>query len=522
MQAIILFAADSKIRYLFIPKRIFLKTTIKNSVLLFFFIFFIEYNFAQNLVLNPGFELYSTCPTTISQLSNAIDWDSPNFSTPDYMNICATAVVGIPQNIFGYQFPHSGNAYAGVVTYGGGGGVGTYREYLSGKLSAPLVAGSCYHFEMYISSASTMEFITDEIGVYFSDAVLSSPNYSLFPYVPVVSNQQGVFPDTTGWTLVSGDFTANGGELYLTIGNFKDDNNSAVMQGNPGGFSGQAYLLVDDVSVTACGPGCSVDSTINIHICPSALPYTWNGITYTTSGSYSNTFVTTAGCDSIVTLNLTVLQTGTGITNATVCSSQLPYSWNGNNYTASGSYDITLTAASGCDSISTLNLTINQTPGVSLGNDTIMCMGKTLALKVAAPNASYLWQDGSVNAGCNITSDGIYWVNLSANGCSNADTIKVDFENCDCIPSVPNIFTPNGDGINDQWIIAHHYCRIPLTVSVYNRYGSLVYHSDNYQNDWIGTYGSKNCPDGTYYYVLSLVYPGQKKEIYKGNITIMR
>ena len=107
------------------------------------------------------------------------------------------------------------------------------------------------------------------------------------------------------------------------------------------------------------------------------------------------------------------------------------------------------------------------------------------------------------------------------NGCESSDTIAVDFKDCNCVATIPNAFTPNGDGINDQWIISNH-CGSGVIVSVYNRYGSLVYHSGNYRDDWNGTYGSKTCADGTYYYVVRLKYPNNKEQVFKGDVTILR
>src|SRR5258706_11865993 len=70
-------------------------------------------------------------------------------------------------------------------------------------------------------------------------------------------------------------------------------------------------------------------------------------------------FRSAAGCDSAATLNLSVNAVTTSTTDVTVCSSALPYSWNGTNYNAAGSYTIHLTNAAGCDSAATLNLSVN-------------------------------------------------------------------------------------------------------------------------------------------------------------------
>ncbi|WP_165760276.1 hypothetical protein, partial [Niastella populi] len=104
----------------------------------------------------------------------------------------------------------------------------------------------------------------------------------------------------------------------------------------------------------------AVTSTTEVTICANQLPYTWNGNTYNTAGSYDVTLTSATGCDSIATLVLSVNPAVTSTTEVTVCANQLPYTWNGNTYNAAGSYDVTLaSSAAGCDSIATLILTVN-------------------------------------------------------------------------------------------------------------------------------------------------------------------
>src|SRR4029078_10165356 len=100
-------------------------------------------------------------------------------------------------------------------------------------------------------------------------------------------------------------------------------------------------------------------STTNIAVCSSQLPYNWNGTNYNAGGTYTFTTTNAAGCDSLATLNLTIKAITTSTTDVTVCPNQLPYSWNGTDYNTAGSYTFTTTNAAGCDSIATLNLSIN-------------------------------------------------------------------------------------------------------------------------------------------------------------------
>jgi gliding motility-associated-like protein len=84
-------------------------------------------------------------------------------------------------------------------------------------------------------------------------------------------------------------------------------------------------------------------------------------------------------------------------------------------------------------------------------------------------------------------------------------------------------FTPNGDGINDLWLITNgQNCLITAHAQVFNRYGSRVFESEDYKNTWNGTYNGKPLPDGTYYYVISFKLLNGTMVFLKGNVTILR
>ncbi|MCQ2348851.1 MAG: fibronectin type III domain-containing protein [Paludibacteraceae bacterium] len=93
-------------------------------------------------------------------------------------------------------------------------------------------------------------------------------------------------------------------------------------------------------------------------VCASALPYLWNGQTLTAAGTYTHTTTAANGCDSVVTLTLTVNEAMEGYDIQTVCENDLPYVWNGQSYNAPGTYTFNTTAANGCDSIATLYLMV--------------------------------------------------------------------------------------------------------------------------------------------------------------------
>jgi gliding motility-associated-like protein len=104
---------------------------------------------------------------------------------------------------------------------------------------------------------------------------------------------------------------------------------------------------------------------------------------------------------------------------------------------------------------------------------------------------------------------------LGESGCNTSATLKIHVEN----PIIaPNTFTPNGDGINDTWSIPALTAYPDNTVTIYNRYGALVFQSNGYAKAWDGTAGGKNLPAGVYYYIIA---PKTIPTI-SGNITILR
>jgi hypothetical protein len=105
-------------------------------------------------------------------------------------------------------------------------------------------------------------------------------------------------------------------------------------------------------------------STTDTTICSNLLPFIWNGATFISSATFNKPgFINSQGCDSSAILNLTVKTTTASTTNLSICPSQLPYSWNGLTFTAAGSKTKTgLTNSQVCDSSATLNLIVSAAP----------------------------------------------------------------------------------------------------------------------------------------------------------------
>jgi gliding motility-associated-like protein len=103
------------------------------------------------------------------------------------------------------------------------------------------------------------------------------------------------------------------------------------------------------------------------------------------------------------------------------------------------------------------------------------------------------------------------------NGCTDMDIVLVYvYETQNLI--IPNVITPNGDGINDFWVITYLDNLSNYTLSVYARGGTLIFRTDSYNNDWDGTMDGDDLPEGTYWYTIH--HDGG--DVFKGFIEILR
>ena len=117
-----------------------------------------------------------------------------------------------------------------------------------------------------------------------------------------------------------------------------------------------------------------------------------------------------------------------------------------------------------------------------------------------------------------VTTNYILYV-TDANSCTNADTVVITVFQPKFTGFVSNYFSPNGDGVNDNWYIQDILLFPENEVFVYNIYGNEVYSKTAYANDWKGTYQGADLPDGTYYYVVNFT---KLNTTVKGTLDILR
>jgi hypothetical protein len=157
----------------------------------------------------------------------------------------------MPYNKFGYCYPTSGNAYIGIATIG-------YpyetKEYIYQLITTPLVTGKSYYTSFFLSKSDRTRIATDKIGVYFSLSQPTVPSGTVALIAnPQVENLSGFLTDTINWVKIEGYFTAQGGEQYMTIGNFNSNvDTDTLFTGTNNPFfadAGTAYYYIDSVSL---------------------------------------------------------------------------------------------------------------------------------------------------------------------------------------------------------------------------------------------------------------------------------
>ena len=211
------------------------------------------------------------------------------------------------------------------------------------------------------------------------------------------------------------------------------------------------------------------------------------------------------------------------------------YSWSNSQGTstafnlAAGNYIVTLSDVKGCttDTI----LTVSQPTEIVITNVSTKTScrdshdGKIeLEVTGGVGNYTYLWNTKDFSTIDMIENQyaGDYIVTVTdENSCPKTDTIAIASNDVECL-EVPSAFTPNGDGVNDKWIIKNIDLYPDVKVEIYNRWGNIIFRRDKFYFDfeWDGTFNGQLLAATSYVYILT--FPDGKVEPKTGVVTIIR
>jgi gliding motility-associated-like protein len=336
--------------------------------------------------------------------------------------------------------------------------------------------------------------------------------------------------------------------------------------------SAQCRLISSAVTLNIINPT-PITATVSSPVCPGENiyltasvgdSYSWTGpngftsaqqnpvisnATAVMSGQYHVT-VFKNGCSSIapaVTVSVNTPVAASAGENRTVCKGETiqlhatggtSYKWypatglsNPNIASPMASPDETTTYTvevtnNSCKAKSAVTLTINQGPGASATAIREVVKGERIQLhgKVSGENISYYWTPNenisnttSLEPFVFPTSNITYILHVLEPGSCNLESkAAVEVKVVDKF-TIPNTFTPNGDGINDTWQMDALGAYDNAITQVFNRYGTIVYNTKGYTKAWDGTYNGKRLPPGTYYYKIDL----KNGTIYSGWVQII-
>lgn len=519
---------------------------------------------AQNLFLNPDFEEFEECPDSYSGInkSQCTDWKCIAGS-PDYFNCSFYGVHA--GKIFGT--PSSGTGVVGMWglinnLYCDG---ELQRESIAANLVEPLIPCETYRvtFDIRLDTAgpaSNLGFGHDclDFGFYFykgSDPNVCGNSCGCWNVQPQVSIPSSWIPENDYITF-SFEFIAEDNFDKVTVGPFCNENmflaGCIAPQDNFGPFS--LYFNVDNLFLehiekktpifSADTLLCSGNTLVLDASTLNAISYLWQDSTTLStlevfeSGiyiveidiecallkdtilvEYINAPKVNLGSDTTLctgdTITLDVYETG-GI-----------YWWQDGSenerfdIVTSGEYwvEVKNECSTAYDTIKIIEIhppTLDLEPFISI------CENELLSLDVTSPYSIYLWQDASTDPVYQISQQGDYWVRVSNNCGQTSDTISVRLSVCECNVYVPNIFTPNADDVNDKFMPSIS-CEVKAyELHIFNRWGELVYYSENLVDYWNGDYRDQPCNNGVYTYFLS--YTTKTEETYHkyGDVTLVR
>jgi len=534
-----------------------------------------SYPCPNNLLLNGGFESYSSCPNTVSQLTYATNWLNIQGNSNDYYNQCGYVGDWRDSNLPGFN----GNDQNMFINPQGNG----YAGFFSNVTPPLSIEGIGYMINLKKCVEYTLQFrmahngITDSIErnicIYGGDSATSSSCMSTGGYDNLACIQADSI--NVNWRLFSLTFTPTENYSYLAFAGECPSNSILTNE----------YVYIDDVflcsdtcankatnitSVLLSDDSCFANTgsaTINFTTnCYTGFDITWSSGSNVVStdsilsnisyGTYDVSVIDSNNCEISTTINIPSFAVSSpNLSNDTAyCENELIsditalgnggiinwYSNNSlNNLLGSGtSYSPTNTfglityyaneiigpCISDYDSI---NITINLNPIIDAYGDTTVFSLNDAYLSVTG-GSTYVWSPSS-DLSCstcqyptaNVTETTVFYVTVTdTNGCIATDSVEVKIEEVNNL-YIPNVFSPNGDGYNDVLLVRGATLQ-NINFRIFNRWGEKVFETTDITKGWDGKQNGKPVDSGVYVYQLIYTDWQNVEEKKSGNVTLIR
>lgn len=355
-----------------------------------------------------------------------------------------------------------------------------------------LVTGQSYTLSFYVSVAEVSTHYSDDIGAWLTKNIPTQKR--LIAEVPQVRHPQGnLISDMEQWTEIKGSFVAEGGEQYIVIGNFLDDETMTreKIQGQEG-LGPTVYYYVDQVSLSPedCESVIYSFPLRDTSICPGeTIPVGDEGE------------------------KVKLLANGTSIAIE-------------KEIVEEGQYEIVVKEGM-CQWKDTITVQIDKFPhSTFLQQDILLCEGNQISLVGDSMAIAYQWENGANTLSRTISDPGQYFVRSIFTCYSVEQSFDVRTDNCDCTAFIPNVFSPNGDEIHDQFTVDFPQQTQQATLTIRDRWGKQLFHSDQIDAAWDGTYEGDPLATGLYLYEVNMSCQFTTEEWqhaqFRGTFTLLR
>ncbi len=305
--------------------------------------------------------------------------------------------------------------------------------------------------------------------------------------------------------------------------------------------AGKTYLLPNGNTANATGnypillasaKGC--DSLVNVHltvlptfsqdiyatICKGNSYLLPNNVPKTIAGTYPVILTATNGCDSILITHLTVTPAPISHVYYDLCKNDTLFLPDGTPTLAEGTIKTTMSTLQGCDSIIYSHIKRKKIVWKEIETEYELCKEQSaIRINVEQPfETSYLWDNGSTYYENILEKEGIYWVKLTACGEEKIDTFQVT--HCPEL-FTPSAFSPNADGINDEWgIVGVGIAAFELIL--FDRWGREITRFSQINDRWAGKVKGQDAPEGVYTFIIKATTNNGKDIRQQGTVTLIR